>query len=75
MGKKEDKKRLKKVIDNFIFNKKHLYDIACEFDNFVDIHNLPFEGLEVVGSNYVTYLSNDNNNFRIKIFENNIQFI
>ncbi len=71
MGKKEDKKRLKKILDNLKLVKSHLYDRACEFDKFVDLNKLPFEGLERVGYHYLTYLSNDGNNFRITITELN----
>lgn len=67
MGKKEDKKRLQKVLGLLMFTKEHLHCRACEFDDFVDLHSLPFHGIETVSNNYVTYLSNDGNNFRIKI--------
>jgi hypothetical protein len=72
MGKKEDKKRLQKSLEKFIITKAHLHDRACEFDKYVDENNLPFYGIDIVGSDYISYISNDGNNFRIKITEKSI---
>lgn len=76
MGKKEDKKRLQKLINNFVFSKSHLHDRACELDNFLCENNILFD-LETVGYDktknihYVTYISVDGNNFRLYITEEN----
>ena len=76
MGKKEDKKRLQRVMDLFTFSKSHLHDRACELDNFLDEKNILFD-LETVGYDstigihYITYISLDGNNFRLYFTEKN----
>ncbi len=70
MGKRDTvKQNLLNQLDKFIFTKINLYDRACEFDRFVDQQGIPFNGLEIVGSNFITYLSNDGCNIRVKITE------
>lgn len=52
------------------FTKAHLHDRACEFDAYVDKHNLPFYSPELIGRNYVLYRTTNGSNLLVKITEN-----
>lgn len=71
MGKKEEKNRLKKILNTFNSKNTHLFYICSDLDNYLDNNNLKYN-MEYIGNLYVKYSDNEFN-IKIIVTENGLE--
>lgn len=59
MGKKEERNRVKKGTEGFVFSGAHLHDICCDLDKFMDANQISNFTMHIVGTTQVTYIEEE----------------
>ena len=60
MGKKEECKRVKKAMEGFVLTSdRHIHDLCCDLDRYMDDRGITGYLLYIVGTRQVTYIEED----------------